>query len=190
MGFTNRGILKNEWQRLPKFSFSKFGHQHSSLYQLWPDSRFLGFLGYSIAFSTLNGKESWLKSIFLSYRVKKHPSILEMDTFKVMLTISYLAQDFKCQFLDIEIQISVDFREIQPEILFCRAKRVFFCNIQFFVTKSRKLIRTRKGNLKCPGLSGHPKTMWTEFWIFLTPLPPIVDRHGFLANPSRKPCGV
>ena len=32
--------------------------------------------------------------------------------------------------------------------------------------------------------------MWTEFWTFLTPPPPLVDRHGFLANPPRKPCGV
>ena len=32
--------------------------------------------------------------------------------------------------------------------------------------------------------------MWTEFWAFLTPPPPFVDQHGFLANPPKKPCGV
>ena len=31
------------------------------------------------------------KSTFLPYRVKKHHSTLEMDTFKVMLLLSYLA---------------------------------------------------------------------------------------------------
>ena len=31
------------------------------------------------------------KSTFLPYHVKKHHSTLEMDTFKVMLLLSYLA---------------------------------------------------------------------------------------------------
>ena len=36
-------------------------------------------------------KKSRLKSTFLPYRVKKHHSTLEMDTFKGMLLFSYLA---------------------------------------------------------------------------------------------------
>ena len=43
--------------------------------------------------------------------VKKHISTLEMDTFKVMLLLSYLAHDFKCPFLDIEITMS----ELSPK---------------------------------------------------------------------------
>ena len=35
-------------------------------------------------------KKSRLKSTFLPYHVKKHHSTLEMDTFKVMLLLSYL----------------------------------------------------------------------------------------------------
>ena len=62
-----------------------------------------------LIFSTLYGK----KSTSLPYRVKKHNSTLEMDTFKIMLLLSYLASldnkprnDFKSPFLDIEITIS------------------------------------------------------------------------------------
>ena len=51
------------------------------------------------SFSTLYG-EKVDKS-----RVKKHHSTLEMDAFKVMLLLSYLAHDFKCPLLDIEITI-------------------------------------------------------------------------------------
>ena len=36
-------------------------------------------------------KKSRLKSTFLPYHVKKHHSTLEMDTFKIMLLLSYLA---------------------------------------------------------------------------------------------------
>ena len=36
-------------------------------------------------------EKSRQKSNFLTYRVKKHHSTLEMDTFKVMLLLSYLA---------------------------------------------------------------------------------------------------
>ena len=36
-------------------------------------------------------KKSRLKSTFLPYRKKKHNSTLEMDTFKGMLLLSYLA---------------------------------------------------------------------------------------------------
>ena len=36
-------------------------------------------------------KKSQLKSTFLPYHVKKHHSTLEMDTFKIMLLLSYLA---------------------------------------------------------------------------------------------------
>ena len=36
-------------------------------------------------------KKSRLKSTFLPYRVKKHNSTLEMDTFEIMLLLSYLA---------------------------------------------------------------------------------------------------
>ena len=36
-------------------------------------------------------KKSRLKSTYLPYRVKKHHSTLEMDTFKIMLLLSYLA---------------------------------------------------------------------------------------------------
>ena len=35
--------------------------------------------------------KSRLKSTFRPYRVKKHHSTLEMDTFKIMLLLSYLA---------------------------------------------------------------------------------------------------
>ena len=50
------------------------------------------------------------KSIFLPFRVKKHYSTLEMDTFKVMMlffiplcSIKNLVHDFKRSFFDIEI---------------------------------------------------------------------------------------
>ena len=55
------------------------------------------------------------KSIFLPYNVKKHHSILEMDTFKnhvasflliSLRSITNLAHDFKSPFLDIEITIT------------------------------------------------------------------------------------
>ena len=36
-------------------------------------------------------KSTNAKSTFLPYRVKKHHSTLEMDTFKAMLLLSYLA---------------------------------------------------------------------------------------------------
>ena len=36
-------------------------------------------------------QKSRLKSTFLPYHVKKHHSTLEMDTFKIMLLLSYLA---------------------------------------------------------------------------------------------------
>ena len=36
-------------------------------------------------------KKSRLKSTFLPYHVKKQHSTLEMDTFKIMLLLSYLA---------------------------------------------------------------------------------------------------
>ena len=48
-------------------------------------------------------EKSQLKSSFLPYRGKDHHSILEMDTFKVMLLLSYLAHDFKSPFRDIEV---------------------------------------------------------------------------------------
>ena len=57
-------------------------------------SNFLGrdaFWGQQRNFSTFYGKKSRLKSTFLPYHVKKHHSTLEMDTFKIMLLLSYLA---------------------------------------------------------------------------------------------------
>ena len=45
------------------------------------------------------------KSTFLPYHVKKNHSTLEVDTFKVMLLLSYLAHDFKSPLLGIEIII-------------------------------------------------------------------------------------
>ena len=46
------------------------------------------------------------RATFFPYRVKKQYSTLEMDTFKVMLLLSYLAHDFISPYLDIEITIS------------------------------------------------------------------------------------
>ena len=48
-------------------------------------------LSHKMPFSTFYGKKSRLKSTFLPYHVKKHHSTLEMDTFKIMLLLSYLA---------------------------------------------------------------------------------------------------
>ena len=42
----------------------------------------------------------WKKSTFLPYRVKKHHPTLEMDTFKDMLLLSYLAHDFKSPYIN------------------------------------------------------------------------------------------
>merc|ERR1711993_137419 len=58
-------------------------------------------------------KKSRLKSTFLPYHVKKHHSTLEMDTFKIMLLLSYLAHDFKSPFLDIEINIVLKISALQ-----------------------------------------------------------------------------
>ena len=53
----------------------------------WPKFKFYFPAKESKGFST----KSRQKSTFLPYRVKKHHSTLEMDTFKVMLLLSYLA---------------------------------------------------------------------------------------------------
>ena len=60
-----------------------------------------------IMFFYILWKKSRLKLTFLPYHVKKNHSTLELDTFKVMLLLSYLAHDFKSPLLDIEITISV-----------------------------------------------------------------------------------
>ena len=44
-----------------------------------------------IIFFYIQWKKSRLKSTFLPYHVKKHHSTLEMNTFKVILLLSYLA---------------------------------------------------------------------------------------------------
>ena len=49
------------------------------------------FLGESCKLFYILWKKSRLKSTFLPYHVKKHHSTLEMDTFKIMLLLSYLA---------------------------------------------------------------------------------------------------
>ena len=57
-------------------------------------------------------EKSRLKSTFLPYHVKKNHSALEVDTFKVLLLLSYLASldnkphSCKSIFLDIEITIN------------------------------------------------------------------------------------
>ena len=38
-------------------------------------------------------------------------------------------------------------------------------------------------------IRGHLQTMWTVFWVFLTPPSPLVDKHGHFGNPPPCPCG-
>ena len=32
-------------------------------------------------------------------------------------------------------------------------------------------------------LRGHAQTMWTVFWTFLTPPPPLIDKRGHFSDP-------
>ena len=82
--------------------------------------------------------ENKRKSTFLPYRVKKYHSILEMDTFKVMLLIFYLvslnknlAYDFNSPFHDIETTVMDQCATCMPHwgrflIKSAKAKTLFF----------------------------------------------------------------
>ena len=65
------------------------GAQSSKMWQNLVFNKDMSYFGN--VFFYILWKKSRLKSTFRPYHVKKHHSTLEMDTFKIMLLLSYLA---------------------------------------------------------------------------------------------------